>query len=109
MSTDTAPPFHSPEERLANLLAAVAKFTKPCEACGAMLFFVQHYGSEKYTPYTKQGINHFSNCTNPGLFRRPPASTPLIQRTKDSPEVARANRSDLMRRIDRPGNTDFDK
>jgi len=52
------------------LLSDVAAFSRVCKSCGVMLFFIQHYGSEKLTPYTKEGINHFWNCPDAGQFRK---------------------------------------
>jgi hypothetical protein len=57
------------EERLLQLLQRVAEETRPCRACGEILYFVRHRSGHT-APYTAQGINHFINCPQATQFRR---------------------------------------
>jgi hypothetical protein len=62
------------EERMEMLLKNVAAYQRQCRACGETLFFVPHWKSGKYTPYTKDGLNHFVNCPHAKEFRRTDAA-----------------------------------
>ena len=49
------------EQRLEQLLAAVAELHRPCRYCEAPLYFVRHRDG-LLMPYTAEGENHFFNC-----------------------------------------------
>jgi hypothetical protein len=51
------------------LLDNVAEFSRPCKACGELLWFVRHKNG-KQAPYTVDGINHFANCPEAARFKR---------------------------------------
>ena len=56
------------EERMRRLLELAAIEKRPCRACGAMLYFIQH-ANGKRAPYTDDGLNHFVNCPDAARFK----------------------------------------
>jgi len=64
------------EERLAKLLSLAAYETRPCKACGAVLYFVRHHATGKAAPYTADGVNHFIACPAADSFRKKKAEKP---------------------------------
>ena len=61
------------EQRMHDLLLRTAKETRPCRACQAQLYFVQH-NNGKVAPYTADGVNHFINCPAANQFKKGKAS-----------------------------------
>ena len=60
---------------MATLLRLTAEETRKCSKCDEMLYFVRHRPKSKHergalTPYTVEGINHFTNCPSAEHFRR---------------------------------------
>ena len=58
------------EDRMKSLLGLVARETRPCTRCGAMIYIVHHVKTDRLAPYTSDGINHFLNCPNAAEFRK---------------------------------------
>ena len=63
----TLPPI---EQRLLAILDLTCEFSRPCRACGAMIYFVRTREG-KLNPYTAAGISHFADCPKAAQFQKP--------------------------------------
>jgi hypothetical protein len=41
-----------------------------CKGCGAEIVFIRHIDSGRFTPYNRDGVNHFATCPQAPLFKR---------------------------------------
>lgn len=64
------------EQRIAYILKNANVGSRPCKACGTMLYWLLH-NNGKQVPYTHEGVNHFIDCPRAPQFRKaaaPPAA-----------------------------------